>query len=104
MLGADRFAVQESGVSFRFKGSRECNHAEVELTPADIYRLTLRRIRGTEIQVVAERQDVQNDELMRLFQDETGLETRVPVILTHALDQTREACQADERQPTLQES
>ena len=96
MLGADRFAVQESGVSFRFKGARECNHVQVELTPADNYRLTLRRIRGTEVRVVAEHCNVHDDQLRRLFQAETGLETRVPVIAQAPRSQTGEADQAAE--------
>ena len=81
MMKANNFTLLETGVSFRFLGSKKMNYVRVILNPMDTFDLTLGKVTITKYQEVKKLTDVYCDQLGEIFRDETGLETRVPRII-----------------------
>ena len=81
MMKADNFTVLENGISFRFLGSKKMNHVRITLNSMDTFDLTLGKVTAARYQEVKKLTDVYCDELGQTFRDETGLETRVPILI-----------------------
>jgi hypothetical protein len=78
MIGAKNFAfgstpIGETLASFRFAGYRKANHFEVTLNRNDLYDVRLIKIRKFDFDVVETFTDVFAEDLVRLFESETGL-------------------------------
>ncbi len=74
MTGAKNLMAMESGLSFRLPpGARDgINHVEITLTPADLYDVTFRKIRGLNVKEVEKREGLYFDQLQDLFEARTG--------------------------------
>lgn len=82
MLGANRFVTEPGALSFRFKGNRRMNHVNFRLNGSDTFDLTFGLVRNGTYATVEEINDVQVEQLAETFREATGLETRVPTIVT----------------------
>ena len=81
MLSAGPFVAGQNSLSFRFKGSKSVNHAQVILNGRDTYDLTLSRTgrkRGTA--TISSHTDLYAEDLRPAFERETGLTTAIPRI------------------------
>ena len=79
MLGAGPFVTSPNSVSFRFKGSRKVNHAEIVLNGSDTYDLILSRVGGdNESTPVIQVLDLYDHALRPAFEQETVLITAIP--------------------------
>lgn len=84
MLGAGPFVADQNSLSFRFKGSRIVNHAQVTLNGRDTYDLILSRITGQNAAVtISSHLDLYAEDLRPAFERETGLTTAIPRITVH---------------------
>ena len=75
MLGACNFAAQASGVTFRFKGSRRMNLAQITLNGMDTYDLEFWQVTPGKFRRIDYRNDIYNDNLREVFERVTGLRT-----------------------------
>lgn len=75
ITGAKNFVAMESGLSFRVPAQKGkgVNHVEITLTPADLYDVTFRSIRGTTVKVKSQVEGVYFDQLLDVFENATGL-------------------------------
>ncbi len=78
------YSREESSLSFRFKGSRECNHLKIILNPNDLYSLQFWKVptvtqmldgKGAmkEPTIVCQENDIFCDQLIEVFERVTGL-------------------------------
>jgi hypothetical protein len=86
MTGAKNFIGLESGLEFRLPGGggftkSGINLVRVELTPADLYKVTFSKFRMSKglpsIKKISEFDGIYFDQLQPLFSRETGLATRL---------------------------
>ena len=83
MLGTGPFLTTSNSVTFRFKGSRTLNHAEIALNGRDTYDLTLSQIDRTgKVTNVNKQTDLYDEDLRPAFESQTGLITAVPRIIS----------------------
>ena len=82
MTSAGPFALEQNGISFRFKGSPKANHVKITLNGKDLFDVVLTKIKGTDCTTVFDGEDFYDDSLEELFRSETGLETRVPTVIS----------------------
>lgn len=68
--------VERGALTFRFKGSRKANGLQVVLTQMDTYRMTffsIGRKDPSQIKVVETLEDIYCDQLVEMFENQTGL-------------------------------
>ena len=76
MIGAKNLAGSENSLHFKVgRNSKGVTHVKIELTPADLYKMTFMSIRGMNVKVKAEHDGVYADMLNRLIESETGMYT-----------------------------
>ena len=75
MIGAKNFITDNNCVSFRFqaRAKNKSNYLRISLTEFDTYDVTFSRVYGKKKTVIKEYEGIYNDQLMDLFQRETGL-------------------------------
>lgn len=73
MVGTKSFTAIESGLQFKFKGSKAANMVEIVLTPADLYTVTFYDVRKYAYAITDIFTDVYCDMLKDLFERTTGL-------------------------------
>lgn len=76
LTGAHTFVivnVADSGVYFRIKNRKGPNHIKILLTSKDLYDVTFGRVHGTSYKVLSEHEDIYADQLVPLFENETGM-------------------------------
>lgn len=75
MVGAKNFVALENGVQFSIgSGAKDgINKVRIVLRPSDTYDVEFWKVRGTSMKKVSEWGDVYNDQLMDLFEKETGM-------------------------------
>jgi len=83
MLGAYNIDATETGLKFRFKtrASNSSNCCVIDLEPSDVYTVKFVSIRGTSVKVKSTFTDIYADDLISLFERETGLALRIPRIV-----------------------
>jgi hypothetical protein len=83
MLGAYNIDATEMGLSFRFRtrASNGSNCCVVDLEPSDIYTVKFVSIRGTSVKDIGTFTDIYAENLLPLFERETGLALRIPHIV-----------------------
>ncbi len=72
MVGAHNLVGSDNSLALRFKGSRKWNALRVELTPMDVYKVTFLKV-GPKTFKESIHEDVYNEDLIPLFERETGL-------------------------------
>ena len=78
MTGAYGFVALESGVQFRFRGSRKANSCRVILDAMDTYTFELWKIgRKTPPKMVYQIDGAYDDMLIPVFEEQTGLYTHL---------------------------
>lgn len=84
MTGAKNFTSYEHegpGLSFQLPGGgftkSGINYVAITLTPADLYTVVFERVRKLKRTPVAKFEDVYNDQLVEIFERETGLRTKL---------------------------
>lgn len=75
MIGAKSFIAYDNWVSFRFqaRAKNKSNYLRISLNEFDTYDLTFSRVYGKKETVIKEYEGIYNDQLMGLFERETGL-------------------------------
>ena len=83
MLGAGPFAAAPNSVSFRFKGSKVLNHAEIRLNGSDTCDMTPGRV-GDEAGYtqVSQHTGLYNEDLRQAFEHAIGLATAIPWVIS----------------------
>lgn len=76
MTGAYNFVAIRNGVSFKIK-NRSVNYVEIKLNGKDLYDVKFGRIAVGKMKVKSEHNDVYFDELIPLFEKETGMYLRL---------------------------
>lgn len=78
MTGAKDFAGDSNSLRFRIgQNCHKINMVKITLTPADTYTVEFLRIRGLNVTVAAKHEDVYFDQLLPIFEKETGMYTRL---------------------------
>ena len=70
--GAYLFATNGHNVTFRIK-NRKVNAINITLNGKDLYDLKFMRVRGTNIKLIKEYNDIYFDQLIPLFEETTGM-------------------------------
>ncbi len=78
MTGAKMFSATEKGLSFRLPGGggfckSGINCVTIDLNSMDTYDVKFYRLRGMEMKLIHESNDVYNDSLQQVFEQNTGL-------------------------------
>lgn len=75
MIGANSFLGDEKSVRFRFKtrAKNGSNMFRVTLDPSDTYTIEFISVRGASVKVKDKLEDVYAEDLVRIFQEKTGL-------------------------------
>lgn len=75
MIGAKCFTGTDSSLSFRFsaRASNGSNTFRVTLDPSDTYTLEFLSVRGSSLKVKYTVSEVYADDLIRIFEEKTGL-------------------------------
>lgn len=74
MAGCKNFCAGEKGVQFKVgSNSKKVTHCTIELDPSDTYTVKFFNIRGTNIQVLKELNDIYDDMLINVFETNTGM-------------------------------
>lgn len=75
MIGVDQFVAIENGLQFRFKAKakNKSNLIQVKLNDSDLYDITFGYIRGANYSVRSEFSDIYCDQLIEIFEEQTGL-------------------------------
>ncbi len=83
MLGAYNIDATETGLKFRFKtrASNGSNCCVVDLEPSDVYTVKFVSVRGTSVKDKGTFTDIYAEDLITLFERETGLALRIPSIV-----------------------
>lgn len=74
-IGAYNYTGTENGVTFRFKcrAKNGSNTFRVTLDPSDTYTIEFLSVRGTSFKIKEALSDIYAEDLVRVFQDKTGL-------------------------------
>jgi hypothetical protein len=85
MIGANSWSRHGSnGISFRFKMSKAANYCKIIYLPeTDLYRMELIKIGNApkfKMTTAFDESGLYAEDLMKIFRDVTGLETRMPKI------------------------
>lgn len=72
MTGAYNFIALKNGVSFKIK-NRKVNYIKIELNGKDLYDMTFGKIYGGNFKILKEHNDIYNDQLIPIFEKETGM-------------------------------
>lgn len=75
MIGAKDFVLIENGVQFGWpsSGAGSANKVVIKLEPSDTYRVQFWWIRGAKMKLIREVEDIYAEQLVPLFERETGL-------------------------------
>lgn len=75
MIGANNYTGDSSSVWFRFKARAKngANRFKVTLDPSDTYTIEFSSVRGTSFKVKETLSDIYAEDLVRIFQEKTGL-------------------------------
>lgn len=78
MTGAKNLLSSTTGLTFKImRNAKGVTHVKITLTPLDLYKVEFLKIRGTTISMVSEFDDIYCDQLVELFEKETGLYTHL---------------------------
>jgi hypothetical protein len=80
MVGAHNLACSSEGcgtMMLKFKGSKVANYLKITLTAMDLYDVEFGKIWGVNYKVVKKVEGYYNDMLVRLFEETTGLYTKL---------------------------
>jgi hypothetical protein len=82
MTGAKHFVAIESGLQFKIGGGAKggINCVRITLTPMDEYKVEFLRLRGATCKTVAEHGEAHAEDLVTLFEKETGFTLAIPRI------------------------
>ena len=75
MTGARTFVGGERYLQFRIPRIRKINMVRVELLPSDTYKVEFLRVWGLNVHPVKTCEDVYAEDLRRIFEKTTGLDT-----------------------------
>lgn len=70
--GAYSFATNGNNVTFRIK-NRKVNAITITLNGKDLYDIKFMRVRGVDIKLIKEYNDIYFDQLIPLFEESTGM-------------------------------
>ena len=73
--GANNFIAEKNGVSFRIK-NRKVNYVKITLNSMDTYDIIFGRIYGVNFSIVKELHGIYNDQLIEVFEHNTGMYLR----------------------------
>lgn len=75
MTGARDLIGHPDGLSFKFPAPTPSkgNHCQITLLPSDTYRVTFRHLRSKHVKTVVTFEGVYCDQLMDIFEQQTGL-------------------------------
>jgi hypothetical protein len=76
-LGLKSVTLGRDGVSMRFTNPRGPNLVDIRLTPSDTYLVKFYRFSGGNAKLKSEHDDVYAEDLVRLFETQTGLAIRL---------------------------
>ncbi len=87
MTGANNFMGDKDSLTFRLPGKPGfvkdgINRVRIVLTGRDDYNLEFYRVRGANLKLIGTAEGVYCEMLREVFRDRTGLETRLPRIMT----------------------
>lgn len=80
MVGAHNLLCSDEGcgtMMLKFKGSNVANYLKITLTSMDLYNVEFGKIWGGKYKVVKSVDGAYNDMLVRLFEETTGLYTKL---------------------------
>ena len=72
MTGANNFSALKNGVAFRIK-NRSVNYIRITLNANDLYDVIFGKIIKYNLKVISEHKDIYNDQLIPLFEKQTGM-------------------------------
>ena len=72
MTGANNFVALKNGVTFKIK-NRKVNFIKITLNSRDLYDVYFYKLVGTNLKLISEHNDIYFDELIPLFEKETGM-------------------------------
>ena len=75
MVGAHSFVGDENSLSFKFKGSKKSNYCKITLNGFDLYDVEFKKIRGFDVKNINSIDNLYYDQLLNVFEKETGLYT-----------------------------
>lgn len=83
MLGAYNIYATEKGLQFRFRtrAANGSNCCVIDLEPSDVYTLKFVSVRGGRVKEKGTFTDIHAEDLISLFERETGLCLRIPRII-----------------------
>lgn len=73
MAGAKNFVKGKDFLSFKFQGAKYVNYIKITLNSNDLYDLEFGKLSGLNYKIVEVVEDVFCDELIRIFEQKTGL-------------------------------
>lgn len=74
MAGCTNFSIDETSATFKVgKNGKKVTHCTIKLDPSDTYTVKFFNIRGTNIQVLKELNDIYDDMLINVFETNTGM-------------------------------
>lgn len=75
MVGATNFIYGDSNIKFHFKGNKEMNIVEIQLTDMDLYNMKFYKYKPKKVELidVKEIKGLYDDMLKPVFESETGL-------------------------------
>ena len=80
MIGAKDIYALDSGVQFRFMGSKKANKVKIDYTPDDLYTMTFIKVGrlnkktfDIKVDTVETFEGIYNDQLKPIFEETTGL-------------------------------
>lgn len=74
MTGANTFIALEDGLSFKFKGCKQCNYVKITVNGKDLYDLDFKNIKGMNVKDFKTEKDVGVENLKKTFTKTTGLD------------------------------
>jgi len=72
MIGTKNFCYGNDGVGFMFKGSKIANCCKININSMDLYDIKFLKM-GKNLKKIKEIKDVYSNQLINIFQQETGL-------------------------------
>ena len=75
MIGCNRLVAHKDGLGFGWPSRQPSrgNYCRVTLLPTDTYRVEFMSVRGTTVKTVRTFEDIYCDQLMDIFEEQTGL-------------------------------
>ena len=74
MTGANTFLALEDGLSFKFKGCKQCNYVKITVNQKDLYDMDFKKVVGTKVKDVKTEKDIDVSMLKKMFTKTTGLD------------------------------